>query len=262
MRRITDEHDTAAVPGRHVDLADGVEVQLGVVERAVKKLRDFPFGVTGETIGEQAFLSVKVMIVIVDPGRAEYELREGLILAGGSAARSPVPDNELSALLRTLRAWLKVNECESDVIHTLLNKLIDVLHQMTDGNYATISDRPEDAVITKDAMSQRFIDVITPGCSWWDAIEAYDAPNAVPLMTIHRSKGLEYHTVFFLGLEDRQWWSHSQDVGASTSTFFVGLSRAAQRIIFTRCNTHGEADGIASFYEILDEAGIVTESFT
>lgn len=171
-------------------------------------------------------------------------------------------DNELSTLLRTLRAWLNGNECESNVIHTLLDKLVDVLDQITDGNYTTISDRPEDAAITKDAMAQRFIDVITPGCSWRDAIEAYDAPTAVPLMTIHRSKGFEYHTVFFLGLEDGQWWSHLQDVDASTSTFFVGLSRAAQRIIFTQCNTRGETDGIASFYELLDEAGIVTESFT
>ncbi|MUL46331.1 hypothetical protein FZI85_08670 [Mycobacterium sp. CBMA293] len=55
-----------------------------------------------------------------------------------------------------------------------------------------------------------------------------------PLLTIHRSKGLEYHAVVVLDLDDDQWWSHRRDTTASTATFFVGLSRAAQRVIFTR----------------------------
>jgi DNA helicase II / ATP-dependent DNA helicase PcrA len=67
--------------------------------------------------------------------------------------------------------------------------------------------------------------------------------------------------VFFLGLESQQWWAHSQDVPASISTFFVGLSRAAQRLIFTRCFQRGDTDGITEFYKVLDDAGVAKQVF-
>ncbi len=34
---------------------------------------------------------------------------------------------------------------------------------------------------------------------WTSALDAYEGLHAVPLMTIHKSKGLEYHTVIFVG---------------------------------------------------------------
>jgi ATP-dependent exoDNAse (exonuclease V) beta subunit len=30
-------------------------------------------------------------------------------------------------------------------------------------------------------------------------------------MTIHKSKGLEYHSVIFVGLDDGAWWSFAGD---------------------------------------------------
>jgi len=92
--------------------------------------------------------------------------------------------------------------------------------------------------------------------SWWDALEQYESANAVPLLTVHRSKGLEYHTVFFLGLDGDQWWAHAKDTSESTSAFFVGLSRAAQRTIFTSCNQRGNRAKIADLYAILAQAGV------
>jgi ATP-dependent exoDNAse (exonuclease V) beta subunit len=47
-----------------------------------------------------------------------------------------------------------------------------------------------------------------PGArEWAQAFTDIEAADAVALMTIHRSKGLEYHTVFFLGLDEDQWWA-------------------------------------------------------
>ncbi|WVV47960.1 3'-5' exonuclease [Pseudomonas sp. NA13] len=47
----------------------------------------------------------------------------------------------------------------------------------------------------------------------------YEGVHAVPLMTIHKSKGLEYHTVIFVGLDDGAWWSFSQDEIEATAGF-------------------------------------------
>jgi len=40
---------------------------------------------------------------------------------------------------------------------------------------------------------------------WTTALDTYEGVHSVPLMTIHKSKGLEYHTVIFVGLDDAAW---------------------------------------------------------
>ncbi len=57
--------------------------------------------------------------------------------------------------------------------------------------------------------------------------------GVVPVMTIHKSKGLEYHSVIFIGLEDGAFWSYENQPDEDKCAFFVALSRAKERVIFT-----------------------------
>jgi superfamily I DNA/RNA helicase len=57
--------------------------------------------------------------------------------------------------------------------------------------------------------------------------------DTIPVMTIHKSKGLEYHTVIFIGLEDGAFWSFQRQPDEDKCTFFVALSRAKERVVFT-----------------------------
>jgi superfamily I DNA/RNA helicase len=57
--------------------------------------------------------------------------------------------------------------------------------------------------------------------------------GVVPVMTIHKSKGLEYHSVIFIGLEDGAFWSYETQPDEDKCAFFVALSRAKERVIFT-----------------------------
>jgi ATP-dependent exoDNAse (exonuclease V) beta subunit len=43
---------------------------------------------------------------------------------------------------------------------------------------------------------------------WDQALDELEGTNAVPIMTIHKSKGLEYHTVVFVGFEDSAFWNY------------------------------------------------------
>ncbi len=71
---------------------------------------------------------------------------------------------------------------------------------------------------------------------WSAALDAYEGVHAVPLMTIHKSKGLEYHTVIFVGLDDDAWRrSFVEDPAEATAGFFVAFTRAKQRVLFTYC---------------------------
>lgn len=82
--------------------------------------------------------------------------------------------------------------------------------------------------------------------------------HAVPLMTIHKSKGLEYHTMIFVGLDDDAWWSFANDAQEATAGFFVAFTRARQRVVFSYCVSRGARAKIAALYDLLTKAGVKT----
>ena len=75
-------------------------------------------------------------------------------------------------------------------------------------------------------------------------------------MTIHKSKGLEYHSVIFVGLDDGAWWSFAGDKIEGTAGFFVAFTRAEQRVVFTYCARRGARNKIAALYGLLEQAGV------
>lgn len=91
---------------------------------------------------------------------------------------------------------------------------------------------------------------------WTTALDAYEGTHALPLMTLHKSKGLEYHTVIFVGLDDSAWWSFQQDTAESTAGFFVAFTRAKQRVIFTYTAERGARTTVAPLYALLQSAGV------
>lgn len=74
------------------------------------------------------------------------------------------------------------------------------------------------------------------GISDWEvAIDNFLGVNSIPVMTIHKSKGLEYEAVFFIGLEDSAFWNFTKQPDEDKCSFFVALSRAKIRVDFTFC---------------------------
>ena len=90
------------------------------------------------------------------------------------------------------------------------------------------------------------------------AIDTYEGLHAIPLMTIHKSKGLEYDTVIFVGLDDGAWWSFENDRIEGTAGFFVAFTRAKRRVVFTYCGRRGGREKIAALYGLLEQAGVQT----
>ena len=109
-----------------------------------------------------------------------------------------------------------------------------------------------------DAAAVHLLASSAGGIHWPPALDAYDGVHAIPLMTIHKSKGLEYHSVIFVGLDDGAWWSFANDQIEATAGFFVAFTRAKQRVIFTYCARRGTRTKIATLYELLRNAGVKT----
>ncbi|GEL44441.1 DNA helicase [Methylorubrum extorquens] len=75
--------------------------------------------------------------------------------------------------------------------------------------------------------------------SWSDALDRFEGKGQVPLMTIHKSKGMEFHTMIFFGLDDRSWKGLHRGEAEELNSFFVALTRAEQRAFFTCCTQRG-----------------------
>lgn len=92
--------------------------------------------------------------------------------------------------------------------------------------------------------------------SWAEVLDRYEGKDQVPLMTVHKSKGLEYDTIVFVGMDDAAWWSFRPDDLEGLSTFFVAVTRAKQRAIFSFCKERGRRSKVAPLFDLLTEAGV------
>jgi superfamily I DNA/RNA helicase len=114
----------------------------------------------------------------------------------------------------------------------------------------------------KQAVVTHLFNSSTGAVSWQSSLDVYEGVHAVPLMTIHKSKGLEYHTVIFVGLDDGAWFAFKQQSHEETAGLFVAFTRAKQRVIFTYCGARGTRMQIAPLYMLLQRAGVKTISKT
>lgn len=77
-------------------------------------------------------------------------------------------------------------------------------------------------------------------------------------MTIHKSKGLEFHTMIFVGLDTRSWRSLRPNEDEELKAFFVAFTRAKQRAFFSSCAERGGSIGWID--ALLAPAGVSREA--
>lgn len=87
---------------------------------------------------------------------------------------------------------------------------------------------------------------------WKECIDLIEGRGVVKLMTIHKSKGLEFHTVIFVELNDDAFWKSGDDA----NVFLVALSRARERIKFTFARDSRGFENVQDFLERLEKAGV------
>jgi superfamily I DNA/RNA helicase len=121
-----------------------------------------------------------------------------------------------------------------------------------------------------DEIKQKLIDLLwleyKNQYNWEKAIKSFEGEYSIPVMTIHKSKGLEFDTVFFLGLEDNPFFSYSTQKQEDTCAFFVAISRAKRNLYITtsmerntleRNNGQQSITQIKPFYDALRKSEVV-----
>lgn len=174
------------------------------------------------------------------------------------------PQNELTHLIKRLKAGLRVVTVEEDfenIVKEITNFYsIDALKA-----YFPQYKRSRYIENLQKQLVKYLWGEYNKKGTWEEAINNLLGKNTVPLMTIHKSKGLEYKTIIFLGLEDAAFYKFADQQEEHTAAFFVALSRAKSNIHFTfskkrpiglyRDNQHRSV--ITDFYRALSESGVV-----
>lgn len=104
-----------------------------------------------------------------------------------------------------------------------------------------------------DRLNQRIAETVKhiseqlqSGIDLSTALSSFSAVRAVRIMSIHKSKGLEFERVIIVGVEEETFWG---DVEAERSAYFVGISRARRRLSLTVCDYRERPKGAKRWNE-------------
>lgn len=184
----------------------------------------------------------------VDTMRALRAVEDEDVL-GGETIRADL-ETCVTAMRQNMQTRPDENGC-ADV----LNVALDCLDERSLRNASPSYTRDLDYNRIKTGFFALLQESATGAADWNEVLDRFEGIGQVPLMTVHKSKGLEFHTMIFLGLDDRSWWSLNPDSDEMKS-FFVAFTRAMQRAFFTRCRQRGGS--IAWLETLLEPAGVET----
>ncbi|WP_163781225.1 UvrD-helicase domain-containing protein [Myxococcus vastator] len=165
-------------------------------------------------------------------------------------------EKRLIEFLQTLRAVMRINPPDEAVAQDLVGRILEFLSPAALARTYLEYSTGESLAIAVEAFRIHLSDCAVGAADWSVCLDRFEGVGEIPLMTVHKSKGLEYDTVFFVGLDDKMWWSHSAGNPEGIATFFVALSRARQRAIFTFCRARGARQKVADLYQLLTDAGV------
>lgn len=95
--------------------------------------------------------------------------------------------------------------------------------------------------------------------SWKNAVYNFIGENKISIMSIHKSKGLEFNTVFFIGIDQEIFFNYSKEPREEMCAFFVGISRAKENLYITSTKNREnfiygkQTTYVKDFYDIINQ---------
>ncbi|MGN6826419.1 UvrD-helicase domain-containing protein [Paucibacter sp. M5-1] len=183
------------------------------------------------------------------------EFLAGVDTADASGARSA--EAELEKFLVELRTLLDAKSPSEASAAAAVDKVYSFLDMERIVRSHTRYQRNDMAQLIRDGLSIHLAECAESTGTWTDCLDLYEGADQIPLLTVHKSKGLEYDTIAFIGLDDKSWWSYTPGNPEGLATFFVALSRAKQRAVFMFCSGRGSREKVSDLYQLLTDAGVV-----
>lgn len=183
--------------------------------------------------------------------------------------------DEFTDELILAKSYKGIDNIVSDITYLISNfipneesmlKLIDCIIEKIDekriiSTFSTYNGKSDLDIIVKNFSKLLYKEYSQTQGEWLDIVSSFKGENSIPIMTIHKSKGLEYEAVYFLGLEDSAFWSFNDQPEEDKSAFFVALSRAKSYLIFTYCKLRNNRlqnnRNINEIYSLLIQSSLV-----
>ena len=183
--------------------------------------------------------------------------------------------DEFTDELILAKSHKEIDNIVSDITYLISNfipneesmlKLIDCIIEKIDekriiSNLSTYNGKSDLDIIVKNFSKLLYKEYSQTQGEWLDIVSSFKGENSIPIMTIHKSKGLEYEVVYFLGLEDSAFWNFNYQPEEDKSAFFVALSRAKSYLIFTYCKLRNNRSqnnrNINEIYSLLIQSSLV-----
>jgi len=154
--------------------------------------------------------------------------------------------NRFNAGVKQRLAAEEVDLADIDDLRTVIGELIEVVGR--DAVVGLSSEYVQGNYLQQqiDATTDRAHTLLSEGEDPSEALASFSGDRAVKIMSIHKSKGLEFDTVVVLGVENQTFWGE-QD--AERSAYFVGISRAKRRLYLTVCEERERPEG-AKYWKV------------
>lgn len=147
--------------------------------------------------------------------------------------------NRLSTFVRDPRRTMQTLQPSDEAVDQVTRATIDFVGEPVLRQAFPAYQRQRDFARVRDGFVALLRESCVEAGDWSDALDEFEGIDQIALMTIHKSKGLEFHTMIFYGLDNQTWWSLQPNKVEELNTFFVALTRAKQRAFFTLCTERG-----------------------
>lgn len=148
--------------------------------------------------------------------------------------------NRFIATIKQRLTTEEVDLAAPDDLRAIVSELLDIVGRDTVVGLSSEYAQGDYLQQQIDATIDRAHALLFDGEDPATALASFSGDQAVRLMSIHKSKGLEFDTVVVLGVETQTFWGEED---AERSAFFVGISRAKRRLYLTVCSERERPEG-------------------
>lgn len=217
-------------------------------------------GISLQDLSSEPLAEAVILFIQVATGdrrrRAYLDLIQLMSISYGSTSERSMEHFELEQTLRKATKAFEELATSSDGSFSwdaLVNLIAAQLGEDKLRKLAQEYKNPARVAKIKSGIAAFLSECSKGATTWQEIVDRYEGIDQVRLMTVHKSKGLEAHTIIFYSLKDSSFY-YKADMAEEALAFFVAVSRAEQRVFFTK--GHGGISRLEPLYELLTQAGV------
>lgn len=148
-------------------------------------------------------------------------------------------NDRVQQIVRNLRTYLAQRTIADATPQEITDALIAEIGEPLIRRSTPAYQRDADYLRVKQGFDALLSETMEGALIWPAVLGRFEGRDQVPLLTVHKSKGMEFHTIIFFGFDSQTWWSLTPNRSEEKNSFFVAFTRARQRAFFTSCQTRG-----------------------